>query len=87
MLDIIEGIRVLHERSIVYQNISLGNIIKDTHDSHFKLRFSSFREIDNFNARKHSDHYTAPEVLRSEGFDCSADIFALGILFIELITG
>ena len=64
MLNIAEGLEALHQRNIIYQNWGFGSIQRNVHDLHYKLRFGSFREVNNFRRREQSNQpnqYTAPE--------------------------
>ena len=34
-----------------------------------------------------SPGYVAPELLRNEGYNCSADVFSAGVIFYAILTG
>ena len=77
----------MHQQGISYQNIDLSLVQRDSQTGRYKLAFGCFREVINFNCWKNRSRYSAPEVLEDQGYDLSADIWSLGVLFIEIVTG
>ena len=86
MLDMVSGLEQLHKRNIIYQNFSLYNVQRESFENTFKLKFTIFREIENFNGGPTKCYYNAPELFNGEEYGMKTDIWSLAILFIELLT-
>ncbi len=85
-VEILRGTEFIHSRNIIYRDLKPSNIIisgKKVKLMDFGL--SDINRIDKSNV-KGSIMYFAPEIFLQKG-DHRIDIFALGIIFIELLTG
>lgn len=96
-----EGLHYAHERldpltgeslAIVHRDISPHNILVsrygDVKLSDFGIaRATMHRSVTRIGVVKGKSGYLSPEQLRGEAFDRRADIFSLGIVLYELLTG
>lgn len=89
MCEIICGLEYIHDHDIIYRDLKLANILVDK-QSHIKLA--------DFGLSKHvpqartstpcgSLHIRPPEMVREEAYTCSVDIYALGVIFFQMMTG
>ena len=78
-----------HARGVVHRDIKPGNILI-TANERVKLTdfgIASAPTLSEPTARLGTPHYVAPEQLRGEAVDGRADVFALGVVLYEMLTG
>jgi len=94
--QILEGLRYLHEQNIVHRDLKCANILimedgtlKITDFGTAKhIKIESHEQIAQLCASlKGTPYYMAPEILRRTGHTISADIWSMGCLVIEMLTG
>ena len=90
--QICEGLAHAHARNIVHRDIKPGNIVVGAEDrvkvTDFGLAQPPQGEDPALNqAIAGTPGYMAPEQLRGERVDCRADIFAVGCVFYQMLTG
>lgn len=82
----------MHNFGIIHRDLKCANVLV-THDGTVRLSdFGSskrFENIDEFYTKslKGSPYWMAPEVVRREGHTFSADIWSVGCVIIEMLTG
>ncbi|XP_028791847.1 proline-rich receptor-like protein kinase PERK8, partial [Neltuma alba] len=86
------GLKYLHEKNTIHGSIKPSNILL-THD--FEALVGDFgfgkskNELKNWSKKKMVENtgYEAPELLESGKFSTKADVYSLGVVLLELITG
>lgn len=92
LAQITEALKVAHSKGIVHRDIKSQNIMV-TRDFRIKVTdFGIARVADNAtvtatNAIMGSVHYFSPEQARGAKVDNRSDIYSLGIVFFEMLTG
>ncbi|CAD8205925.1 unnamed protein product [Paramecium octaurelia] len=87
--EICLGMKHLHDRSIIYRDIKPENILIDF-DGHVRIAdFGLSKQLDQEIAYSFcgSPEYMAPEMLLKQGHNLQLDLYCLGALLYELITG
>ena len=92
MKQLAEGVRYAHENKIIHRDLKTQNIMiteeKDVKITDFGIALSSNEaDITQTNTIMGSVHYLAPELARGNLATERSDIYALGIIFYELLTG
>lgn len=86
-IRVIDAVDELHKKNLVHLDLKPSNILiengKVTIIDFSTARLLSEKEIPRF----YTLPYAAPEILRKEGYDVSSDIYSLGVIFFELVTG
>ncbi|CAD8081527.1 unnamed protein product [Paramecium primaurelia] len=87
--EICLGMKHLHDRNIIYRDIKPENILIDF-DGHVRIAdFGLSKQLDQDIAFSFcgSPEYMAPEMLLKQGHNLQLDLYCLGALLYELITG
>ena len=89
MKQVVEGLVYLHDdkktihRDIKLENILMSNGIPKIAD----LGIAKAMKTEGLKTKIGTIFYASPEVLNEENYDFSADIWSLGIVFLELLLG
>lgn len=89
MSQILAGVAQIHERSLIHGDIKPANILVGEND---RARVADFGLLRHERATDidHSSgtlRYMAPECLDGGTTDCRRDVYALGLVFYEMLTG
>jgi serum/glucocorticoid-regulated kinase 2 len=88
--EILLGLEHLHSLDIVYRDIKPENILLDI-DGHIRIADFGLSKIIPQNQRSYSfcgsPEYMSPEMLSCVGHDKRLDIYCLGALLFEMLTG
>ena len=92
LLPISEALAYAHSQRVIHRDVKPANILL-SQEGQVKLtdfgvaRLEVARRLTTSSSTVGTPLYTAPEQIRNEGVDGRADIFSLGIVLFELITG
>lgn len=92
-VQILEALQHAHEKGIVHRDIKPQNIILQQ-DGTIKVTDFGIARFSNAETRMMSDktaigsvHYIAPEQARGEATDGKSDIYSVGVMLYEMLTG
>lgn len=87
------ALTIAHRRGIIHQDIKPGNILLDEEGNAYLADFGIARRLsddpttDEDEGLSASPAYASPEQIRSEGISPKVDIYGLGIVIYEMLTG
>jgi serine/threonine protein kinase len=91
---IISAVSHLHEQHIMHRDLKTENIMFDENMNPILIDFgmAKYAHDKNMDEKTHSGDcgtagYMAPEVYRCKAYDCSADLWSLGVILLELFHG
>lgn len=94
ILQICEGLQTFHRNGMIHRDIAPKNIIVSNSGSGFIAKIIDYDNAHVTDTSKHRDTtllgtptYAAPEQFGFSATDASTDIYALGVLMCELLTG
>lgn len=88
----------MHQKNVIHRDIKLDNILINQispESGSFKVKIADFglacfcsaNPREKLYEKCGTPCYAAPEILRGQGYTVKADMFSLGSLFFNLITG
>ena len=85
------GLAYLHEKGVVHRDVSPGNVLVARNGAvkitDFGISRAAGEERENEGTLAGKTGYLAPERLRGEGATSSSDLFAAGVISVELLLG
>lgn len=90
MCDICEGLQYLHEKSIIHRDLKPKNIFI-SEEGDLKIGdFGISKELGNShlaNTKCGSPHYMSWEMLDEKSYDEKTDMYSVGVILLQLMTG
>ncbi|GKT35536.1 hypothetical protein ADUPG1_008679 [Aduncisulcus paluster] len=93
-LPIVEGLAEMHERHFIHRDIKPDNILLSTKSHPYKAKLADFgltRWVEEEERKRMTIVgtvlYMAPEILEELPYSFECDIFSLGVVFLEALTG
>ena len=89
--EVLQTLEYLHQQNVVYRDLKPENILISMQDNgHLKLvdfGFAKQLKQGKTSTNCGTPVYLAPEILRGQGHSFEVDIWSLGVLMVELVSG
>jgi TolB-like protein len=96
-LQVLEAVQYAHEKKVIHRDLKPSNILVTESGQVRLLDFGVARLLEaeetdqpaltSVYGRALTPDYASPELLRGDPIDASSDLYSLGVLFYELLTG
>ncbi|TKV98530.1 hypothetical protein SEVIR_9G565800v4 [Setaria viridis] len=90
MRQLAEGLKVLRERNIVHRDLKPQNLLLSTNDDAIILKIGDFGFAKHENLAATicgSPYYMAPEIWQGKDYDAKSDLWSVGVILFQLVTG
>jgi serine/threonine protein kinase/tetratricopeptide (TPR) repeat protein len=95
LIQVLEGIQYAHERRVVHRDLKPSNIMVTDSAQARLLDFGVAKLLEategpaltQLHGRAFTPHYASPEQLRGDAIDARSDIYSIGVLLYELLSG
>ena len=92
MRQILSGLQCAHREGIVHRDLKPGNIMRDSHGRVVVMDFGLARAVGGGGMTQTGSmigtlEYMSPEQAQAKDLDSRSDIFTVGLIFYELLTG
>lgn len=85
------GLKYLHERGIIHRDLKPHNLLLTDRAASAELKIADFGfarfSIDMMESFLGSPLYMAPEMIRRERYSNKSDLWSVGVIFFEMLTG
>ncbi|KAJ1696068.1 hypothetical protein LUZ63_004580 [Rhynchospora breviuscula] len=93
MRQLASGLQVLRHNNVVHRDLKPHNILLSTNDETATLKIADFGFAKSLNPSSMAETlcgsplYMAPEVMQLHKYDAKADLWSLGVILYQLVTG
>ncbi len=89
LASIAGALNYLHSQHVIYRNLNPNDIIIKSNGKLVLIDFSCAKKLDSHRTSTliGTPFYMAPETIREEEYTYNADIWSMGVIFYEMITG
>ncbi|CAL4937352.1 unnamed protein product [Urochloa decumbens] len=90
MRQLAEGLKVLRERNIVHRDLKPQNLLLTTSGDAIILKIGDFGFAKHENLAATicgSPYYMAPEIWQGKDYDAKSDLWSVGVILFQLVTG
>nr|XP_010937525.1 serine/threonine-protein kinase ATG1c isoform X1 [Elaeis guineensis] len=93
MRQLAAGLQVLRENNVVHRDLKPQNLLLSTSDGNSVLKIADFGFARSLQPRGLAETlcgsplYMAPEVMQCQKYDAKADLWSVGVILFQLITG
>ncbi|KAJ6821828.1 serine/threonine-protein kinase ATG1c-like isoform X1 [Iris pallida] len=93
MLQLAAGLQVLRENNLIHRDLKPQNLLLSAHDDNSVLKIADFGFARSLQPRDVAETlcgsplYMAPEIMRYQKYDAKADLWSVGAILFQLVTG
>ncbi|XP_074271344.1 serine/threonine-protein kinase ATG1c isoform X2 [Silene latifolia] len=93
MLQLAAGLKVLRENNLIHRDLKPQNLLLSTNDSSSDLKIADFGFARSLQPRGLAETlcgsplYMAPEIMQLQKYDAKADLWSVGTILYQLVTG
>ncbi|XP_042510532.1 serine/threonine-protein kinase ATG1c-like isoform X2 [Macadamia integrifolia] len=93
MQQLAAGLQILRENNLIHRDLKPQNLLLSTNDNHSVLKIADFGFARSLQPRGLAETlcgsplYMAPEIMQFQKYDAKADLWSVGAILFQLVTG